>query len=199
MSITAGTGIGQSRTITGISGFQLTVDEDWDTIPDATSVWSLNAGQFGIWPESGDVGYWTENDSMVQSMVWVKTASGKQAIVAFVTFATGRQFYGHIPNHPVKESGRHEIWLIDPADLAAVAQGTKTNYTVEPYERIPFEFPWVTYPLGVNDITIAEGGRQATGGVTLNADHTRMYVNYIGGYWGGFSDKPIIAGFDIAP
>lgn len=194
-NITAGTGAGQSRNTTGISGFEIAVDIEWDIIPDTTSTWEIVTNANNVWPASGDVGYWTVQDVIYQSAVWIKNAT-KEAIVVFVTFSDGRQFYGHNPNGVVNESGHHEIWLIDPAELAAVAQGTKTNYTVEPYERFIFEFPWVTYPLGIDAIEWSTG-KKFVGGVTLNADHSRMYVGFAAGYFTS-SWKPVICAFDIA-
>ncbi len=201
ISITAGTGAGQTKTISGAaSGHTITIVGTWDTIPDATSTWEIpwnyDSSHIAnsVWNPNGDVGYWTAGDVVYQSATWVKN-SGKEAIVVFVTFATGRQFYGSNPNGPVYEGTRHEIWLYDPADLAAVAQGTKTDYTVEPYERFDVTFPWVTN-LGIQSIR-EDVGRQFVGGVTLNAAHTRLYFSYQGGY---YSDgyHAIVGAYDLA-
>jgi hypothetical protein len=194
INITGGTGSGQTRTCTGVSGFQHTVDSPWTTIPDATSTWEAEANANAVWPgPSAGIGYWTLGDVIYQSAVWIKNAT-KEAIVVFVTFADGAQYYGHNPNGPNYQSGHHEIWLIDPADLAAVAQGTKVNYTVEPYETFHVEFPWFSYPLGSEDIQWA-AGKKFVGGVTVTPDHSRIYVGVARGLTG---TRPAICAFDVA-
>jgi hypothetical protein len=193
VSIMSGTGEGQSRNVISLSGFTYTIDTPWDVIPDTTSKWYRTSDSNACWPSSGGVGYWTLGDAIYQSAVWVKNAT-KEAIVVFVTFADGAQYYGHNPNGPNYESGHHEVWLIDPADLAAVAQGTKTNYTVEPYETFAVEFPWVTYPLTSEQIEWASG-KHFVGGVAVTPDHSRIYVGYARGLTG---TRPAVCAFDIA-
>ncbi len=149
------------------------------------------------WPVTGGVGYQVNNDVSYGASVWIKTANGRQAIAVFMNLIMGDTYYGHNGNEPRFESGQHEIWLYDPADLAAVAQGTQTNYLVEPYERFEINLPWVSYPLGINGISSVYG-HQYMGGATITPEHDRIYCAFVGG-WYQDGWHPIIFALDIAP
>jgi hypothetical protein len=191
IEITGGTGIGQTRAMTWVSGRQYSVSA-WTTTPDTASTYETNHVSNSVWEPVGSVGYWTLGDSCYSSAVWIDNGV-KRGIVVFVNHVQGLQFYG--PGGPHYQDGRYTVYLYDPDDFAAVAQSATTNYLVEPYETFDITFPFIT-SMGIDSLSSSENSGHYMGSATVNEEHNRVYVS-VTRAWQDASRHPVIGAFDI--
>ncbi len=88
-----------------------------------------NANYIGIdWPAKNGVGYFQWTDTVLGG-AWIKTA-GIEGVLYLATLGEGTIGYSH-----AKVAADHrETWafVVDPADLAKVAQGTLAPYRIQP-------------------------------------------------------------------
>jgi hypothetical protein len=183
-----GTGTGQTRVLTWVSGLQYSVSPAWDPTPDTASKYESvdYPDTNSVVGPIGDVGYWTLGDAVRQSLVWVDGAS-KHGILVGVTFRTGRQYYG--PGGPNYEDARHAFQVYDPADLAAVAQGTLAEDAVDPIAEWTVEFP--------DHLGIDKNESGYLGGMAFDPATNRLYVAVRDSWLDGSETKPKVYVFEV--
>lgn len=190
LNVYAGTGAGQSVTLTWVSDYQYSVSPAWTTVPDTTSWVEIPGHNDGnsVWPPSGNTGYWTAGDALYQGVAWIDGPS-RQGIVAGVMFRTGRQAY--CPGGPHYEGSRHSFQVYDPASLAGVLAGTKQDYTVDPASEWDYQFAGITYPLPFSD------SNHVIGALAWDAAGKVLYVSTPLDMGGGNGLFPLIHAFSV--
>jgi hypothetical protein len=187
-TIYAGTGIGQERTITYVTGREYSVTPDWDPVPDTTtSKYAINySGTATIFPD-GDTGYWTAADNNRQSTVWVDGT--KQGVLVAVLYVINRQFYGPGGNH--YENCQIKLRCYDPDDLASIMAGTTSPWAVQPIWEEDFEFPNKTYPLS------ADLQDQAYVNLTWDQSNRRLYAVDMRGWLSTGNYRPVVHVYSV--
>lgn len=100
--------------------------------------------EFDGWNPRGGVGYWSWTDYVWQGGVWIDTPT-KSGLLFLPTLSNGRTWY---QNSTLNAEGASHWWyLYDPADLAAVARGTKKQWEIQARSTWQVEYPGVAYPL----------------------------------------------------
>jgi hypothetical protein len=125
--------------------------------------------EFGKWNPRKGVGYWTNTDYLWQAGEWIDTPT-KSGIVFFPTLANGRTWYERSTTHAERSS--HAWMVYDPADLARVARGRRSEWDIQPKEYWLAQYPGVTYPMG----RWTNGPGQMIVGTTYDATTQILYV-----------------------
>ncbi len=100
--------------------------------------------EFDGWVIKNGIGYWTWSDWASQFGVWIDTPT-KSGLLMAPLLSTGRCYY---QTSTIKASGAAHWWYIyDPADLGAVAKGSKKSWEIQAAERAPVSYPGVSYPI----------------------------------------------------
>jgi hypothetical protein len=126
--------------------------------------------EFDGWKPSGDVGWWTWMDQLFGGGVWVDLPD-KQAVLFFCVMGHGRVWYEKSDRHA--ERGQYWCLAFHPRDLAAVAQGRKKQWEVQPAASWEMAYG--------NDAGPKAGGwtgepDRMVCGATFDAKSRRLYV-----------------------
>jgi hypothetical protein len=100
--------------------------------------------EFDDWNPTNGVGHFTWNDTLWQSATWIDLPT-KHGLLYAATLGNGRNWYEASDRNA--ERGSHVLYVYDPADLALVAQGVKTQDQIQWRNSWPITFPGLTYPL----------------------------------------------------
>jgi hypothetical protein len=85
--------------------------------------------EFDGWKPSGGVGYWTWEDQIWGGGTWLDLPE-KHAVLFFCVLGHGRVWYEQSVTHA--ERGKYWCLAYHPRDLAAVAQGHKKQWEIQP-------------------------------------------------------------------
>ncbi len=125
---------------------------------------------FDGWKPSRGIGYWTWEDQIWGGGTWLDLPD-KQAVLFFCVLGHGRVWYERSVTHA--ERGKYWCLGYHPRDLAAVAQGRKQQWQVQPAASWEVRFGADLGP----DIGGWEGEPfQMVGGATFDAKSRRLYV-----------------------
>ena len=132
-------------------------------------------------------GYWQWTDIIYQSGVWIDMAT-KHGFLFMPVIGLGTIVYQD--SDICADNIKHQMMIINPADLALVAQGQKNTYDVIPSSWWDVSWPGYTYPTGSRC-----GGQYKTcQGACFDPTNNRLYalIPETDGY------KPSIAVFQVA-
>lgn len=101
--------------------------------------------EFDGWKVRNGVGYWSWSDYIWQGAVWIDTPT-KSGVMFFPTLGQGRTWYESSTLHAERAS--HWWFEYSPADLAAVAAGTKQQWQIQPSQSWQMQYPGISYPMG---------------------------------------------------
>jgi hypothetical protein len=81
-----------------------------------------------------------------------------------------------------------QFWVYDPADLAAVAQGSVSPSSVRAKSQWDVQFPGVTYP---------DGYSQRCHCATYEPATKTLYVCVKDAWWDGYEGHPMVYAFSV--
>ncbi len=152
-----------------------------------------NASYSPPWNPSGSplVGWWQWNDAMSQSGVWIDTGT-HHGVLFGCRQGRGRLWYESSDQHA--ERGSDEWFIVDPADLAKVAQGSLGEDLVVPAEY-SVQYPGESYPIGGWQ-GLASGAAPA---FCFDASTKRLYVGRPNGWKSElYYDKMLVHCYQVA-
>jgi hypothetical protein len=136
---------GETRKIVAYDGNtgNATVDAAFSALPRKGDSYEVT-GYSGLfaWPARGGVGYFSGSDNVGQG-VWID-GPNKQGLVYPVWLVKGRFFYR--PGGHRIEGRKYQLWVYDPADLAAVHAGAKGPNNVQYANAIDLRLTGVANP-----------------------------------------------------
>jgi len=111
---------------------------------------------------------WTWGDWIWQAGTWIDTPSAS-GLICFPSQLVGKGWYTNTLNWT---NTKHAVLVYDPADLAAVAAGSKKAWQIQPVVNQDWHFPGLTYPLGGG----ADEPAQLVTGCTLDVTGQLLYL-----------------------
>lgn len=107
--------------------------------------------EFDGWVNRNGIGYWTWSDWSSQFGVWIDTPT-KSGLLFAPIMSKGRCWYGLSDPTPIATieaaDAAHWWYIYNPADLGAVAKGSKKSWEIQAVERAAVSYPGVNYPIG---------------------------------------------------
>jgi hypothetical protein len=155
-TITAGTGNGQTRTITYVTGSEFSVSPNWSPAPVAgDSEYVINISNNGEIAPVGGVGFWTAGDVLSQGVAWV--TGTKRGVLMLTKYATGYQFYGG-------DGGTHyegvelRMRCYDEDDIADAIGGDV--WSIDPSSEWAFVLPTALHAGDLCNVSLDQSGRK---------------------------------------
>lgn len=180
-------GTNQTRTVVSYAGSDvITVDAPFSggKVPASGDHAKIPLGTAGAFthPPAGGVGYWTFQDRLRQGWCWIDDAAGGRAKHGLLYFPfQGSGHMAYIPGGYQLEDGRYEMWVYDPASVAAVMGGSAASWSVDPV-RSTLALP------GLQSFAANPRSGTFVQGATFDATTGRLYlyvnsIRYDGSAW----------------
>jgi hypothetical protein len=178
-------------------GYPLSAPDRGHRDPNYTSYYDggVYPTTLGPWNPQGGVGYWTASDIVFGTGTWIDLPGGKQGVLFIAKVGQGNVWYQASDRHA--QSGAFEWLVYNPKDLAAVANGLKQQWQIQP------QYAWTssTLPLPALDAGGWTGdGNNQVGGIAFDPSTNRLYVlvTAAAGY-NGFEAWPEIYVYQVGP
>lgn len=146
---------------------------------------------FDGWAPRNGVGYFTWNDTIWQSAAWIDLPD-KHGLLYGAVLGNGRNWYETSTRWA--ERGSHAFYVYDPADLALVAQNSRSQDQIQWRNSWSVRFPGMGYPLqGWQDdppsIITGMTFDQTTSRLYVSVRFAEVYVYQVSSSGGGSSNN----------